>query len=105
MSRPSHPDAIDRPHALADVLGEEVVLARPVIEIGPTGIRLEGSAWEAPGRRVVVVVSMGGSHVPLRGVVAQSGGGSMQIDFEQLSEEQKWALRKQLRDAGSPATT
>lgn len=86
--------------ARADVIGEEVVLARPVADISQGGCRFGMTAWEAAGTSVQLVLSFPtvGANVPLSGRVVRATAQDMGVRFENLSDEQKWALRKHIRD-------
>ncbi len=86
--------------ARADVIGEEVVLARPVADLSMGGCRFGGPAWEAAGTTVNIVLSFSGrgANLPLSGRVVRATERDMGLRFENLSDEQKWALRKQIRD-------
>ncbi len=87
-------------NAQADVLGEEVVLARPVADISLGGCRFAGRAWESAGTEVQLVLSFPSldAHLPVSGVVVRSSERDMGIRFHNLSDEQKWALRKHIRE-------
>ncbi|MCH9680955.1 MAG: PilZ domain-containing protein [Deltaproteobacteria bacterium] len=86
--------------AQADVIGEEVVLARPVADLSLGGCRFDGPAWEAAGTMVQIVLasSARGTHLSLSGRVVRATERDMGLRFENLSDEQKWALRKRIRD-------
>jgi hypothetical protein len=86
--------------AQADVIGEEVVLARPVADLSMGGCRFGGQAWETPGTEVQIVLSFPalGANLPLTGVVVRSSDRDMGVKFQGLSDEQKWALRKHIRE-------
>lgn len=88
-------------HALADVIGAEVVLGRPVADISLGGCRFAGRAWEEPGSTVQLVVSFPtlGANLPLTGTVVRASERDMGVKFQDLSDEQKWALRKHIREA------
>lgn len=96
-----------RTAARADVLGREVVLGVSVGDISLGGCRFEGRAWEANGSDVQLLVTFEGtgSSLQLSGTVVRSGERDMGIRFAGLSEDQKWALRKALRDAASSRST
>lgn len=88
-------------HARADVIGDEVVLGHSVADISLGGCRFEGSAWESAGVEVELVVTFPGlgANLPLRGVVVRSSPHDMGVKFHDLSDDQRWALRKYLREA------
>jgi hypothetical protein len=87
-------------HARADVIGEEVVLGRPLADISLGGCRFAGEAWEAAGVEVQLVLSFPSLSInlPLSGVVVRASDRDMGIKFQELSDEQKWALRKHIRE-------
>jgi hypothetical protein len=89
-----------RIRALADVIGREVVLGRPLEDISLGGCRFGGAAWEEPGQAVDMVVSFPslGANLPINGVVVRASEEDMGIRFVDLGDEQKWALRKHLRE-------
>lgn len=86
--------------ARADVIGEEVVLGLPVADISLGGCRFAGEAWEKAGTEVQLVLSFASlsANLPLTGVVVRSSDRDMGIKFQELSDEQKWALRKHIRE-------
>ena len=86
--------------ARADVIGEEVVLSQPIADISLGGCRFAGSAWEAAGTLVQVVLTFPtlSANLPLAGRVVRATDHDMGLRFENLSDEQKWALRKHIRD-------
>lgn len=88
-------------NARADIIGAEVVLGRPVADISLGGCRFAGRAWEDPGTPVHLVVSFPGigANLPLTGQVVRASERDMGIKFHDLSDEQKWALRKHIREA------
>lgn len=85
----------------ADVLGEEVVMGRAVADISLGGCRFRGQGWENVDTEIELVLSFPtlGTNLPLGGVVVRSNHNEMAIKFRSLSDEQKWALRKHLREA------
>ena len=87
--------------AKADVIGQEVVLARPVEDISLGGCKFAGVAWEEAGTEVEIVLTFPtlGANLPLSGVVVRSSERDMGVKFQNLSDEQKWALRKHIREA------
>lgn len=88
-------------NARADVVGEEVVLGRSVADISLGGCRFGGRAWEDAGIEVEMVLSFPalGANLPLSGVVVRASERDMGVKFHNLSDEQKWALRKHIREA------
>lgn len=86
--------------ARADVIGEEVVLSHPVADISLGGCRFAGPAWELPGTTVQIVLTFPtlAANLPLTGRVVRATDHDMGLRFESLSDEQKWALRKHIRD-------
>lgn len=89
-----------RLNATADVIGEEVVLARQLGDISLGGCSFDGPGWEDQGQEVQMVLTFPslGANLPLTGVVVRSSKQDMGIRFDNLSDEQKWALRKHLRE-------
>lgn len=89
--------------ATADVVGQEVVLCVPLADLSMGGCRFDGRGWEAPGTEVELVLSFprNAANLPVSGLVVRASDRDMGIQFQQLSDEQKWALRKHLRDAQS----
>jgi len=86
--------------ARADVIGEEVVLARIVADVSLGGCRFGVPAWEIAGTVVQLVLSFPtlSANLPLSGRVVRATDHDMGVRFENLSDEQKWALRKHIRD-------
>ena len=89
-----------RINARADIIGDEVILARPLADLSLGGCRFEGRGWEQPDTRVQLVLTFPtlGTHLPLTGVVVRSTERDMGVRFDGLSDEQKWALRKHIRE-------
>jgi hypothetical protein len=87
--------------ATADVIGHEVVLAAPLADLSMGGCRFAGKGWEAPGTEVELVLSFPrkAANLPIRGIVVRASNRDMGIQFQNLSDEQKWALRKHIREA------
>ncbi len=86
--------------AHADVIGEEVVLCRALGDISLGGCCFWGAGWEDAGTEVQMVLTFPSlrSNLPVAGVVVRSSARDMGIRFHNLTDEQKWALRKHLRD-------
>lgn len=86
---------------IADVIGHEVMLAAPLDDISLGGCRFTGPAWEPVGRELDLVLEFPatGATVSLAGMVVRAGASDMGVRFHQITDEQKWALRKQLREA------
>lgn len=91
--------------ATADVIGEEVVLGREIADISLGGCRFQTPGWETAGTEVQMVFTFPNLRVnlPLHGVVVRSTDHDLAVRFSSLSDEQKWALRKHLRDLQSQA--
>jgi hypothetical protein len=90
-------------NAKADVIGEEVILGRPLEDLSMGGCSFLGPSWEEEGQEVQMVLSFPaqGANLPLHGLIVRSGKKDMGIRFHRLSDEQKWALRKHIREAQS----
>lgn len=86
--------------ARADLIGEEVVLSHPIADISLGGCRFAEPAWETAGTVVQIVLTFPtlGANLPLSGRVVRATDYDMGLRFENLSDEQKWALRKHIRD-------
>jgi len=89
----------------ADVMGQEIALCCPLGDISLSGCRLLGSPTEPPGMDVELVLSFpsSGTHLPIRAVVVRTSEDDMSLKFQHATDEQKWILRKQLRDGRSGA--
>lgn len=87
----------------ADVLGSEVMLACPLDDISLGGCRFASRAWEPKGQELQLVLAFPrtGASVPVHGVVVRTTEHDMGVRFDEITDEQKWALRKQLRDTQS----
>src|SRR5688500_2220658 len=90
-----------RLNVVADMIGSEVVLARPVDDIATGGARFAGPAWEAEDAPVKLVLAFpdSGAAVALDGRIVRAGPHEMGVRFIDMSDEQKWALRKHVREA------
>jgi hypothetical protein len=89
-----------RINAQADVIGNEVMLARQLADISMGGCRFGGEAWEPKGTELQMVLSFPalGANLPLSGMVVRSSAEDMGVRFHNLSDDQKWALRKHIRE-------
>lgn len=76
------------------------MLSRPVADVSLGGCRFGGEGWESAGTQVQMVLSFPslGANLPLTGLVVRSSERDMGVRFNQLSDEQKWALRKHIRE-------
>lgn len=90
-----------RVDAIADVIGQEVVLGRQLSDLSLGGCRLTGPASEDATTEVQMVLSFPAlsANLPVTGVVVRASDEYMAIRFCNLTDEQKWALRKHLREA------
>jgi hypothetical protein len=86
-------------NATADVIGDEVMLAHPLEDISLGGCRFAGPAWEPEGSEIQLVLGFaGGTSVPVAGLVVRANERDMGVRFHQITDEQKWALRKCMRE-------
>ncbi|PRQ07108.1 PilZ domain-containing protein [Enhygromyxa salina] len=87
----------------ADVIGDEVMLAHPLDDISLGGCRFAAMAWEAEGRELQLVLDFpaSGASIPVGGVVVRASERDMGVRFHDITDEQKWALRKHLRETQS----
>jgi hypothetical protein len=85
---------------LADVIGEEVLLAQPLEDISLGGCRFDGRAWEPEGSEIQLVLSFppSGATVSLEGTIIRASESDMGVRFHAITDEQKWALRKHVRE-------
>lgn len=84
----------------ADVIGDEVMLAHPLEDISLGGCRFAGPAWEPQGSEISLVLGFaGGTVVSVAGVVVRANERDMGVRFHQVTDEQKWALRKCMRES------
>lgn len=89
-----------RLRAFADVIGTEVLLGREVADISLGGLRFAGRGWEEPGNRLEIVLcfpDQGSATVHVSGEVVRAGERDMGIKFVELTDEQKWALKKHVK--------
>lgn len=85
---------------LADIIGQEVLLGREVADISLGGLRFAGQGWEEKGAKIELVltfVDAGEANVHVTAEVVRSTERDMGVRFCDLSDEQKWALRKYVR--------
>ncbi|KIG18805.1 hypothetical protein DB30_07141 [Enhygromyxa salina] len=84
----------------ADVIGDEVMLAHPLDDISLGGCRFAAPAWEPEGRELQLVLDFQTSNasIPVGGVVVRATERDMGVRFHDITDEQKWALRKHLRE-------
>ncbi len=82
------------------MIGEEVVLSHEIADLSLGGCRFDEPAWEAAGTVVQIVLTFPtlGANLPLAGRVVRATDRDMGLRFENLGDEQKWALRKHMRD-------
>ncbi len=87
--------------ARLDAIGTEVVLGKILEDISMGGCKVRGPAWETVGVELALVIYFPrqGVNIPLQGVVARAAAQDTGIRFHKLGDDQKWALRKQLREA------
>lgn len=106
MSRESRVHPRLRINARADVIGREVVLGRPIADLSLGGCRFGGSGWEEKGTEVQMVLTFPalGANLPLTGMVVRSSDDDMGVRFHDMSDDQKWALRKHIREMQRQAT-
>ena len=71
-----------------------------ITDISLGGCRFWGTGWESAGPEVQLVLTFPSlrANLPVTGVVVRSSATDMGIRFQNLTDEQKWALRKHLRD-------
>ncbi|MFV8754083.1 PilZ domain-containing protein [Nannocystaceae bacterium ST9] len=90
-----------RLNVIADMIGSEVVLGRPVDDISMGGARFAGPAWEPEDAPVKLVLAFpdSGAAVAVEGRIVRASPSDMGVRFIDMSDEQKWALRKHVREA------
>ncbi len=90
-----------RLNVLADLIGEEVLLAQPLEDISLGGCRFAGPAWEREGGELQLVLNFpaSGAAVSVEGRVVRASEADMGVRFHAITDEQKWALRKHIREA------
>ncbi|MEZ4452360.1 MAG: PilZ domain-containing protein [Nannocystaceae bacterium] len=92
--------------ALADVIGTEVLLARPIGDISLGGCKFEGPAWEETGQALTLVLTVpggAGEPLPIAASVVRASDSDMAVRFTNPSEEQK-ALLLRFLDESDEAT-
>ena len=91
----------DRHHipARADVFGEHVALHLPLSDLSMGGCQTRGTPTEVEGAAVTLMLqfSTDDSSLALAGEVVRVDEDAMGIQFVDLQDEQKWAVRKQIR--------
>ncbi len=89
--------------ACADVIGSEVVLAIDVADLSMGGCRFPCPAWEDEGRALQLLLKFAEPHVqlPLQARVVRATQQEMSVRFEGLTEDDKWTLRRALRQLAS----
>lgn len=83
------------------MIGEEIVLGRRLADLSVGGCSFDGEGWERGGTQLTLVLSFPSlaAHLPLSGVVVRTSERDMGVKFQGLTDEQKWALRKHLKEA------
>ena len=91
----------DRHHvpARADVFGDHVALNLPLSDLSMGGCRTRGLPTEAEGTAVTLMLqfSADDTTIGLSGEVVRVDEDEMGIQFVGLKDDQKWAVRKQIR--------
>jgi hypothetical protein len=84
----------------ADLLGSEVALGIDLDDVSLGGCRVGQPAWEPKGQPLQIVLDFTGLGVQLtvRGEVVRASATDLGVRFVELSDDQKWGLRKHLRD-------
>lgn len=90
-----------RLNVTADVIGRQVMLAHPLDDVSLSGCRFDTPAWEPLGSVVQLVLGFpaSGAAIPLSGLIVRASERDMGVRFHEITDEQKWALRKHLREA------
>jgi hypothetical protein len=88
-----------RLNVTADIIGSEIMLGRSVADISLGGCRLSGEGWEEPGAKMEMVLSFPdqGANVVVNVEVVRSTPRDMGCRFCDLTDDQKWALKKYVR--------
>src|SRR5687767_1462446 len=86
--------------AHADVVGAQVVLWRPLEDLGLGGCKLGGPGWEEAGAQVSVMLTFPAinANLSLPAVVLRSDVRGMALRFQGISEDQRHTLRKHIQD-------
>lgn len=88
--------------AHADVIGTEVLLARPIADISLGGCKFDGPAWEESGQSLTLILSFTGSSgepLPITGSVVRATDTDMAVRFLPTNDEQKALLRRHLDES------
>lgn len=82
------------------MIGNEVMLGKPLADLSMGGCRFRGEAWEAKGTELQMVLTFPAlsANLPLSAMVVRSTEEDMGVRFHNLSDDQKWALRKHIRE-------
>jgi hypothetical protein len=90
--------------ARADVIGREVLLHQPLLDLSLGGAGFPGPGWEEVGSEVELVLSFPDGVPPLcvTAQVMRSDAQDLGVRFVGLSDEQKWTLRRLLRSPAPP---
>lgn len=90
--------------ARADILGQEIAQARVIQDISVDGCRIDRDLKEASGKVVDLVISFPAldTHLAVRGEIMHKSEASTGIRFRLANEDQRWALRKCIRESLEP---
>lgn len=90
--------------ARADILGQEIAQARTIQDISVDGCRIDRGVLEASGGVVDLVISFPAldTHLAVRGEIMHKSEDSTGIRFRLANEDQRWALRKCIRESLEP---
>ena len=82
------------------MIGEEIVLAHPLADISMGGCRFDAPAWESEGAEVQLVLGFPSisQSLPIEAKIVRASKKDMGVRFHKLSDQEKWALRKHLRE-------
>lgn len=86
--------------ARADIFGTHVALNVPLADLSMGGCRTHGTVTEREGARVALTLQFQqgeAATIALQGEVVRVDADEMGIQFVDLEDEQKWAVRKQIR--------
>lgn len=83
------------------MIGDEVVLRRQIADLSLGGCRFLGPAWESKGTELELVLNFPASRssLPIEGQVVRASEHDMGVRFHAITDDQKWALRKHIREA------